>query len=151
MDNSDPFFHTTLGKTGIEVHRVGLSATYRPGKETIIRAIDEGINFFFGFGFDTQLTGVMRGVLKSNRDKFVLASGVYNLMIGYPNIRKTLEKRLRMFRTEYLDVFLFLGVTKEKDFPLRARDELCALRDEGKIRAVGISTHDRKFAGKLAA
>jgi hypothetical protein len=27
---------------------------------------------------------------------------------------------------------------------------LCAIR-EGKVRAIGISTHDRKFAGKLAA
>jgi aryl-alcohol dehydrogenase-like predicted oxidoreductase len=130
---------------------LGLSATYRPGKKTIFKAIDEGINYFFGFGLDTQLTAVMRDVLKRDRSSFVLAGGVYNLIIGYPNIRKTLEKRLRMFRTDYLDMFLFLGVTREQDFPPEARDELYTLRDEGKIRAVGISTHDRKFAGKLAA
>jgi aryl-alcohol dehydrogenase-like predicted oxidoreductase len=40
---------------------------------------------------------------------------------------------------------------KEKEFPLRAREELYRLREEGKIRWVGMSCHDRKFAGKLAA
>ena len=96
------------------------------------------------------MTGVMRDVLKHNREKYVVATGVYNLIIGYPNIQRTLEKRLRQFNTDYIDVFLFLGVTKAKDFPQAARDELYRLKDEGKIRAVGMSTHDRKFAGQLA-
>lgn len=150
IDQTSSFLETSLGKTGIKVHRIGLSATYRPGKETIYRALDEGINFLFGFGIDTQLTGVMREVLKHNRERFVIATGVYNYILRYQNIIKTLEKRLRQFGTDYIDVFLFLGVTKEKQFPLSAREELYRLRDEGKVRAVGMSTHDRKFAGTLA-
>ena len=144
------FLRTTLGKTGIDVHRIGFSATYRPGKKMIYKAVDEGINYFFGYGIDTQMTAVMRDVLRKNREKYVLSTGVYNLIVGYPDIRRTLEKRLRQFGTEYIDVFLFLGVTKEKDFPQAARDELYRLRDEGKVRAIGMSTHDRKFAGTLA-
>jgi len=147
---TDNFLYTTLGRTGMEIHRVGFSATYRPGKKIIYKALDEGINYFFGYGIDTQMTAVMRDVLKNNREKYVLATGVYNLIVGYPDIRRTLEKRLRQFGTEYIDVFLFLGVTKEKDFPQAARDELYRLRDEGKVRAIGMSTHDRKFAGTLA-
>lgn len=46
MDES--FFHTTLGKTGMKVHRLGLSAIFWPGKKTIHRALDAGINYFFG-------------------------------------------------------------------------------------------------------
>lgn len=145
------FTQTTLGATGIAVHRLGLSATYRPGKKAIYKALDEGVNYFFGFGIDTQMTSVMRDVLQSNREKYVVATGAYNLMIGYPNLRRTLEKRLRQFRTDYIDVFLFLGVTKEKEFPEKAREELRRFREEGKVRAIGLSTHDRKFAGKLAA
>ena len=53
--------------------------------------------------------------------------------------------------TDYIDVFLFLGVTKEKYFPEHVREELCRFREEGKVRSIGISTHNRKFAGKLAA
>ena len=45
---SAEFLHSTLGRSGLRVHRLGLSATYRPGKAAIYRALDEGINYFFG-------------------------------------------------------------------------------------------------------
>jgi predicted aldo/keto reductase-like oxidoreductase len=109
------------------------------------------VNFFFGFGLDTQMTRAMRDIIRSHREQCVLATGPYNLLFGYTDIRRTLEKRLRQFGTEYIDVFLFLGVTKEKDFPQRARDEMLGLREEGKVRAVGMSCHDRKFSGRLAS
>lgn len=149
MDSN--FLHTTLGHTGLKVHRLGLSATYRPGKRAIYRALDEGLNYFFHFGFDTQMTGVLREVLKRGRENFIMSTGAYNLVVGYPNLRRTLEKRLRQLRTDYIDVFLFLGVTKEKHFPQRAREELYRFRQEGKVRAVGMSSHDRKFAGRMAS
>lgn len=146
--NND-FSHTVLGKTGIRVHRLGLSASYRPGKETIYRAIDEGVNYFFGYGFDGQMTGVLKDVLQRDRERFVVSTGAYNLIIGYPNLRRTLEKRLRQLKTDYIDVFLFLGVMKGKEFPERACDEMIRFREEGKVRAIGMSCHDRKFAGQL--
>lgn len=145
------FSYTTLGSTGITVHRLGLSATYRPGKKTIYKALDEGVNYFFGLGIDTQMASVMRDVLHRRREQYVVATGANNLMFGYPNLRRALEKRLRQFRTDYIDVFLFLGVTKEKEFPESAQEELRRFREEGKVRAIGLSTHDRKLAGKLAA
>lgn len=147
---SDSFTHRTLGRTGIAVHRLGLSATYWPGKKTVYKALDEGMNYFFGFGIDAQLTGAIRHVVGQKRKDIVIATGAYNLLIGYPNLRRTLEKRLREFGTDYIDVFLFLGVTKEKDFPVEAREELARFKEEGKVRAIGLSTHDRKFAGRLA-
>ena len=52
---SQDFTHTTLGNTGISVHRLGLSATNRPGKKAIYKAIDEGLNYFLLFGFDTAV------------------------------------------------------------------------------------------------
>jgi aryl-alcohol dehydrogenase-like predicted oxidoreductase len=145
------FTHTTLGKTGIPVHRLGLSATYRPGKKTIYKAIDEGINFFFFFGMDTQMISVLRDVMRHNRENYVICTGAYNLLWGHTNPKRTLEKRLRQLRTDYIDCFLFLGVTKEKHFPEKVREELYRLREEGKVRGVGISTHNRKFAGNLCA
>jgi hypothetical protein len=41
------FRRSVLGRTGIEVCRLGLSATYRPGPNTVRKALDYGINFFF--------------------------------------------------------------------------------------------------------
>jgi aryl-alcohol dehydrogenase-like predicted oxidoreductase len=148
----DPSFtHCILGRTGRRVFRLGLSASYRPGKETVHRALDEGVNFFFCYGFDTQMTAVLRDLPRSRRQDLVVATGAYNLVLGHPNLRRTLEKRLRQLRTDCLDVFLFLGVMKPKQFPDRVREELLRFREEGKVRAVGLSTHDRKLAGRLAA
>ena len=54
------FTHTTIGRSGLAVHRLGLSATYRPGKKAIYKALAAGINSFFAFGIDTQVMNVMR-------------------------------------------------------------------------------------------
>jgi len=148
---SQDFTHTKLGNTGITVCRLGLSATYRPGKRVIYKALDEGVDFFFCYGFDTHMISVLRDVLKNNRENYSVVTGAYNLLWTYPNLRRTLEKRLRQLHTDYIDVFLFLGVIKEKHFTEQVREELYRLREEGKARFVGISTHNRKFAGKLAA
>ncbi|MEE9165013.1 MAG: aldo/keto reductase, partial [Nitrospinota bacterium] len=70
---------------------------------------------------------------------------------GHQNLRRTLEKRLSQLGIDYIDVFLFLGITNEKHFTGHISEELFRFRKEGKVRCVGISTHDRKLAGKLAS
>jgi hypothetical protein len=40
------FLRAPLGKLGTPVCRLGLSATYRPGRVTIHKALDEGLNSF---------------------------------------------------------------------------------------------------------
>lgn len=50
------FSHSTFGNSGRTVCRLGLSGSYRPGKETIYKALDEGINFFF---WDTRISGAL--------------------------------------------------------------------------------------------
>jgi aryl-alcohol dehydrogenase-like predicted oxidoreductase len=133
------------------VCRLGLSASYRPGRDAIYRAIDAGVNVFFMYGFDTQMAAVLRDVLRSERDRYVVATGPYNLLWGGTSPRRTLEKRLRKLGTDYIDAFLFLGVMKEAQFPARVRDEMLRLKEEGKVRGIGLSTHDRALAGRLAA
>jgi aryl-alcohol dehydrogenase-like predicted oxidoreductase len=139
-----------LGRTGWSVLRLGFSASYRPGKKTVFRAFDEGVNFFFGFGMDTQLTGAMRDLFPAHRDRVILATGAYNFIWGHPGIRRTLEKRLRQFGTDRIDLFMFLGVMKPGEFPESLVAEFVKLRQEGKVGAIGLSTHHRKFAGELA-
>ena len=148
---NDDFAHATLGKTGLKVFRLGLSGTYRPGKEVIHKAIDAGVNYFFCYGFDGQMTKTLREEFKTKRDKLVVSTGAYNLLVGHPNLRRTLEKRLRQLGTDYIDVFLFLGVNKPKHIGERELDEMRRFREEGKVRAIGMSCHDRKFIGKLVS
>jgi len=144
------YLNSILGRTGQPVFRLGLSASYRPGRGTVFRAVDEGVNYFFAYGFDSQMVKALREVMKTRREKIVLATGAYNFILSYSSPRKAVEKRLRQFGTEYLDVLMFLGVMKPKELPSRVLDEMVKLREEGKARWIGISTHDRKFAGQLA-
>jgi aryl-alcohol dehydrogenase-like predicted oxidoreductase len=92
----------------------------------------------------------MRDVLKLGRENFVIASGGGNLYYTTQNLRKCLEKRLKQLNTDYLDIFLYLGVTNEKYFTPKVQDELFSLKDGEKVKYIGFSTHDRKLAGRIA-
>lgn len=139
-----------FGRTGLQVSPLGLSASYRPGKHAIQTAAEEGINLFFAFGIDTQMVAGLRAILPARREQLVLATGAYNYIWWAQDVRKTFEKRLRQFRTDYIDIFLFLGVMKPGEFPQKVRDELLKLKEEGKVRAIGLSCHNRLFLGDLA-
>lgn len=147
----ETFLNSTLGRNGPAVFRLGLSASYRPGRETVHRAIDEGLNYFFFFGFDSHMISVLRERIPQDRERYVIACGAYNYVWWRQNFRRALETRLRQLKTDYIDVFHFLGVTREKEFPPRLQDELAALKETGKVRAISMSTHDRPFAGRMAA
>ncbi|MFB3826142.1 MAG: aldo/keto reductase [Bryobacteraceae bacterium] len=145
------FRTATLGKLPTPVCRLGLSASYWPGKQAVFRAIDQGVNYFFMYGFDGQMTRALREVLPGRREQFVVASGAYNLIWMQQDLRRALEKRLRQLRTDYLDVFLFLGVMKPEHITPKVRDQMEELRHDPRVRAVGMSCHDRVFAGNMAA
>jgi aryl-alcohol dehydrogenase-like predicted oxidoreductase len=145
------FLQGVLGRTGMRVHRLGLAASYRPGERAVRRALDEGINFCFCFGIDTQMTRVLRSLSADRRDGIVIATGAYNYIWWRQDLEQTLEKRLRQLRTDRIDVFHFLGVMKPKDLTPRVRDQLARLRGDPRVGAVGISCHNRGLAGQLAA
>jgi aryl-alcohol dehydrogenase-like predicted oxidoreductase len=146
---TNEFAVSALGKTGIVARRMGLSASYWPGKKTIYKAVDNGITVFFSYGFDLQMIRTLRDLFKTGRDRFTVITGAYNLLVTHTDIRKTYEKRLRQLGTDYLDYFLFLGVMRPTQFPDRIQEEMRRLRDEGKVRGIGLSCHDRRFAGQL--
>jgi aryl-alcohol dehydrogenase-like predicted oxidoreductase len=150
MSIQSDFLRAPLGRLGTPVCRLGLSASYRPGRATVHKALDEGLNYFFYFGCDGQMTGVLRDAIRSRREQYVLATGAYNYILWQQNLRRTLEKRLRQMRTDYIDVFHFLGIMKPKHFTSRVRDELQAVRESGLVRGVAVSSHHRKSVIALA-
>ena len=147
----DGFLQGTLGRTGIATHRLGLAASYRPGARVVERAIDEGLGYFFCYGFDGQMVRVLRRLHPVRRERVVIGTGAYNLVWWRQDLEKTLEKRLRQLRTDYIDVFHFLGVMNAKQLTPRVLEQLARLRGDPRVRAVSISCHDRKLAGRLAA
>ncbi len=151
MTPASDFLHTGLGPKHWPVFRLGLAATYRPGERTVRCALDRGVNYLFAFAIDTNITRVVRGMSASQREKVILATGAYNWIFGHTSLRKSLENALRRYKTDYIDVFHFLGVMKPREFPPRVQEELSALRADGKVRATAISCHHRPFAAELAA
>ncbi len=147
---SSAFQMRSLGATGIPVFPIGLSASYRPGIRTVWAAADEGVNLFFAFGIDRQMTGALKELMPSRREQFVLVTGAHNYLWRSQDIRKAFEKRLRQFKTDYIDVFLFLGVMRPAQFTPRVREELWKLKEQERVRAIGLSCHDRAFLGRLA-
>jgi len=139
-----------LGSTGISVTPLGLSASYWPGKKAVYTAVEEGVNLLFAYGFDVQMVRALRELLPSHRDKIVLVTGAYNYLWRAQDIRKALEKRLRQFNTDYIDVFLFMGVMKPAEFTPGVHEDLLKVKEEGKVRAIGLSSHNRAFLGRLA-
>lgn len=61
------------------------------------------------------------------------------------------ERILRRLDVEYLDVFQIFWLGKMSAFTQGVQRELVKLREEGLVRAIGVSIHDRKRAGRLAA
>jgi aryl-alcohol dehydrogenase-like predicted oxidoreductase len=147
----DGFLDGTLGRTGLRVHRLGLAASYRPGERTVERALDEGVNYLFCFGVDGQMVRVLRRLGPARRERIVIGTGAYNYVWWRQDLQKTLEKRLRQLRTDYIDVFHFLGVLKPKDLTPKVLKQLARRRADPRVRAVSISCHDRRLAGQLAA
>lgn len=148
---ADDFRYATLGATGWRVFRMGLSASYRPGRDAILTALDHGVNYCFAYGFDRQMMKTLREVFRTRRAQVLIATGGYNWILWRSNLRKDLEKRLKSLGTDYLDIFMYMGVMKPAQLPDSVLEEMVRFREEGKVRAIGISTHDRKLAGELAA
>ena len=144
------FSDIPLGSTGNTVRRLGLSASFWPGKKTIYEAVDNGITVFFCFGIDYQMLRVLRDIFKSGREKYTVISGAYNLLFTHTDIYKSFRKRSKQLGTDYIDYFLFLGVTKPKHMPCRVTEDLVKLKASGAVRGVGLSCHDRRLVGKLA-
>jgi aryl-alcohol dehydrogenase-like predicted oxidoreductase len=149
MSASD-FLRGRLGPRKWPVFRLGLAGTYRPGERAVRSALDHGVNYLFAFGIDANITRVVRGMNSDQRERIVLATGGYNWLIGHTSLKKSLENALRRYKTDYIDIFHFLGVLTPKHFPPQVQEELDELRKDGKVRLTAVSCHDRKFAGELA-
>jgi aryl-alcohol dehydrogenase-like predicted oxidoreductase len=149
MTPSD-FTHRTLPHVGRPVHRLGLALNYGLDPRGFDVAVERGVNFFFYTQLRTSgLVPSLRRVLKADRDKFVVAAGPSMAFFG-GSVRKAAENRLRELQVDYLDVFQLFWLGVGSAWTDGTVEALQKLKEEGKVRAIGISIHDRARAGKLA-
>lgn len=143
------FLHRDIPILKKRVHRLGLSFNSKLSADVVKKALDKGINYLF---WTTSATKehheVVKERLRNDREKIVLAGGV---SVGYfaGSVRRSAEKLLKSFDIEYLDVFQLYWLGKMSAFTKGVEKELEKLREEGLIRATGLSIHDRIRAGHL--
>ncbi|MDR9795148.1 aldo/keto reductase [Aeribacillus pallidus] len=153
---------TRLGKTDIYVNPIGLGTNAvgghnifpnlddETGKEIVRTALDHGINFLdtaFYYGPERS-EEIIGEVVKEfgRRDEVVIATkGAHKFVDGKvvldnsPDfLRQSVEGSLKRLKTDYIDLYYihFPDETTPKD---EAVGELKKLKDEGKIRAIGVS------------
>ena len=66
------------------------------------------------------------------------------------SVRSACESKLRELGTDYLDVFQLFWLGVGSAWTDGTIEALTKLKEEGKVKALGISIHDRKRAGALA-
>jgi len=151
-----------LGKTELYVNPIGLGANAvggynlypnmeeEVGKQLVLTAIDNGMDFIdtafsYGKGRSEELVGQ---VLKENdkRNEVILATKGAQKKVGENYeidnspafLKQTVEESLRRLQTNYIDLFYIHK--PDKDTPKsEAVGALKELKDEGKIRAIGVS------------
>jgi aryl-alcohol dehydrogenase-like predicted oxidoreductase len=145
------FLHREVAALGgRRVFRMGLAANYGIDEAGIRAAIDRGVNYFFYTSRSgSSLRTPLRDALQRGRDKLVVAT-LPTLAFFGGSVRRGAEGALKALGTDYLDVFQlgWLGVASAwTDSTMR---ELEHLKTSGKVRAIGVSIHDRERAGRLA-
>jgi aryl-alcohol dehydrogenase-like predicted oxidoreductase len=149
MSDLEPFLYRELAPIGKRVHRLGLAANYGIDEAGIRAALDRGVNYLYYTFRAKRLRSSLREVFREQRDRYVVAATTTLGWFG-GSVRRAAERALAHLGTDYLDVFQlgWLGVTAAwTDSTL---SELRHLKESGKVRALGVSIHDRARAGRLA-
>ena len=143
------FRYRHVGVLGKDVFRLGLASNFGIDAAGVEEALDGPTNYLFWTPRMKSATEPLRRALARDRDAFVLATGPTTAWWG-GNLRKFTENTLRALNTDYIDILQmhWLGVTSS--WSPGTIETMVKLREEGKVKALGVSIHDRKRAGELA-
>lgn len=132
-----------LGRTGLLVSPLGLSGVHELQQPALAHALDAGVNLFFWEPGYTNLGRFLRA-RRRERERLIIAAGTFH---GDPaGIERDLHAALRSLRTDRIDVFLLFWVRSAARLGPEAHACLTRLKEAGKVRAIGFSTHHRDLA-----
>ncbi len=143
------FTHRHIPAFRKNVHRMGIALNYGIDEAGFRAALDRGMNYIFWSPRNKRLTGAVREALKRDRERYVLATGPLFGFFG-GSVRSACERALKVLQTDYLDLFQLNWLSKMSAWTEGTVSQLVKLKEEGKVRALGVSIHDRPRAGRLA-
>ncbi len=145
----DDFLYRDVPALDRRICRLGLATNFGITGSDLEWALDQGMNYLFWTPKSKQVTPSLKAALKRNRESVVVATGPTTAFFG-GGIRKGCERLLKTLDTDYLDILQIFWLGRTSAWTTSTIDALVSLKASGKVRAIGISTHDRKRAGALA-
>ena len=137
----------TLGRTGLEVTRIGIGGAYCETADGYRAALDCGVNYLdtarvYRNGEDEKVIGQ---AIRGRRDSLILAtkSGQRDA----EGARKDLETSLQLLGVDHVDIWQLhhLNTQEEREKALApggAMDAARKARDQGLVRFIGVTGHD---------
>lgn len=141
------FNRAILGRTGIEVGRLGLSASYGAPASSVEEGFEHGVNYFYWGTFRRKQFAEGLRRLAPRRDRFLLLLQSYSPVAAL--VGPSIERALRALRFDHADILL-LGMWN-RPVPPRFLDACRKLRERGLVRRLAVSTHKRALIERLAA
>lgn len=157
--------YLSLGKTGLKVSTIGLGCEHIGGDldetNAVIReAVDGGINFMDVFMAQPDVRDNIGKSLLGIRDKVCIQGHFGSVMCkGQPTqsreiglVQTYFEDFLKRMHTDYVDIGYIHFIDREEDYQKAIEGGLIEyaqrMKKEGKIRAIGLSTHRTEIAHK---
>ena len=138
----------TLGRTGLEVSRLGIGSAYGVSENACRRAFDLGVNYFFWGSVRTPGMGIaVRDIARTNREDMVVVLECYPR--SHRLIKKSMVQGLKSLKIDRADIML-LGWYDTPPGP-KVLDAALKLKEEGLYTFLGISSHQRPLFPKYLA
>lgn len=156
-----------IGNTGIQASIIGLGSEHldnQPGKladEVIGAAIDNGINIMDLFMPGQEVRANIGRALAGRRDKMLIQGAIgsvdineqYDISRDLNVCRRYFEDLLRCLKTDYIDLGLLFYLDSHEAIDAVMHNGIVeyirALKQSGKVRAIGASTHNPDTARRL--
>ncbi len=150
--------YLALGKTGLMVSEVGFGAIpiirldATKAVRVLHRALDHGINFYDTANAYKDSEEKIGQAFAGVRDRVIIATKTGKRDAA--GTMRHLENSLRMLRTDYIDLYQLHQVAREEDWqgvlaPGGAVEAMQKAREQGKIRFMGVSSHNQEMAVKM--
>lgn len=142
------FSHVVLPGLDKRVMRLGVAGNYGLATGDIHCAAERGVSYWLWAPSFRKVTPALKEILARERDRHV----VVMIMMAYTGgaVRRGVDKALRRLETDYVDCVLLGWLGRTAVLSAGVSEALLQAKDQGKIRSIGCSIHDRKRAGQLA-
>ena len=141
---------TVLGKTGLEVSRVGFGVlplqrvSMDMAKRILVKAFENGINFFDTARAYSDSEEKIGNALSSVRKQIILATKTH--AGDRETFRRHLETSLEKLKTDYIDIYQFHNPKKLPVLGDELYEAMVEAKKKGYIRHIGVTNHSLENA-----